>query len=312
MPDFSVFYSWQSDLPRKTTRDIIHGAAASAIAKLAGDATLVDAPRLDHDTLDVAGAPEIARTIFEKIDQAAMFIADVTFIAQSKLEDKNKKSKWLPNPNVLIELGYAASHLGYERVILVFNTAYGETGDLPFDLVHRRFPIKFKVESGSAKAAEEQAALANEIEEAIRASNAAHYRAAERCIERLDLASVQVCLQYGRQPYFSIKPYGNLNDRLARMDERDAIARLLDLGMIRANYNLAIGKYAYHWTYLGVKAIDQMGIPPLPAPQAAPTKVMEFPPIDAVLEAPGIEQSREDVIASYDPPAVPTEERPPE
>src|SRR5688572_15275075 len=93
MPEFTVFYSWQSDLPRKTTRDIIHGAAATAITKLAGDATLVDAPRLDHDTLDVAGAPEIARTIFEKIDQAAMFIADVTFIAQSKQEDQNKRAK---------------------------------------------------------------------------------------------------------------------------------------------------------------------------------------------------------------------------
>jgi hypothetical protein len=43
-----------------------------------------------------------------------------------------------PNPNVLIELGYALPAVGDERVILVFNTAYGEFKQLPFDLKMRR------------------------------------------------------------------------------------------------------------------------------------------------------------------------------
>lgn len=296
MPDFSVFYSWQSDLPRKSTRDVIHGAAATAIRSIVADGTLVDSPRLDHDTLNVAGAPEIARTIFEKIDESAIFIADVTFIAVSKQEDSNKKPKYLPNPNVLIELGYAASQLGYERLVLVFNSAYGKPEDLPFDLVHRRFPITFKLKPSSPKAADKQAALAEAIEKAIRAANEAHYRAAERCIERLDVASVQVCMHYGQQPHFSIQPYTNLNDRLARMDERDAIARLLDLGMIRADYNLAVDKYAYHWTYLGIRVIDQMGITRLRT-SPPPDLPLVFPPIDARLESTDFENTQQDVIA---------------
>jgi hypothetical protein len=61
MAEFTVFYSWQSDLPRKLTRDVIHNAARDAVARLGAE--LEDAPRFDHDTQDVAGAPEIARTI---------------------------------------------------------------------------------------------------------------------------------------------------------------------------------------------------------------------------------------------------------
>lgn len=36
-----------------------------------------------------------------------------------------------PNPNVLIELGYAFKALGHERVILVFNRAFGKIEELP-------------------------------------------------------------------------------------------------------------------------------------------------------------------------------------
>ncbi|WP_321969274.1 hypothetical protein [Paraburkholderia tropica] len=49
-----------------------------------------------------------------------------------------------PNPNVVFELGYAVARLGWERVVLLFNTQYGEfPGDLPFDFDrHRAMPFK--------------------------------------------------------------------------------------------------------------------------------------------------------------------------
>jgi hypothetical protein len=111
MANFTVFYCWQSDLPRKLTRDVIHNAAAIAINELANNAdsgVLEDAPRLDHDTLNVPGAPAIAPTIFEKIDRAAMVIADLSFVGETSSNDPNKRKKQLPNANVLLELGYAA------------------------------------------------------------------------------------------------------------------------------------------------------------------------------------------------------------
>ena len=37
-----------------------------------------------------------------------------------------------PNPNVLLELGYAAASIGSNRVILVQNTAFGDISTLSF------------------------------------------------------------------------------------------------------------------------------------------------------------------------------------
>lgn len=43
-----------------------------------------------------------------------------------------------PNPNVLVELGYAAHSLGWDRIIVVVNTAHGAIEELPFDFRARR------------------------------------------------------------------------------------------------------------------------------------------------------------------------------
>jgi len=48
------------------------------------------------------------------------------------------KKRAVPNPNVLIELGYALKALGHERIVLVFNKTFGKIEKLPFDLrMHR-------------------------------------------------------------------------------------------------------------------------------------------------------------------------------
>lgn len=41
-----------------------------------------------------------------------------------------------PNPNVLVELGYAVKTLGWERVICLCNTDFGK--EYPFDIAHNR------------------------------------------------------------------------------------------------------------------------------------------------------------------------------
>lgn len=65
-----VFYSWQSDLPNATIRGFIL-AALEAACKAAGEDLSVDErPEVDRDTLGVPGAPDIAQTIFAKIDRA--------------------------------------------------------------------------------------------------------------------------------------------------------------------------------------------------------------------------------------------------
>ena len=52
-----------------------------------------------------------------------------------------------PNPNVMLEYGYALDALGNQRLIGVFNKAFGKPDDLPFDLRHRRWPIQYRADA---------------------------------------------------------------------------------------------------------------------------------------------------------------------
>lgn len=126
-----VFYSWQSDLPNACNRGFIQKALEDAAATIKADDTVEIEPVVDRDTLGVPGAPDIASTIFSKITVADVFVADVSITGRGE-------KRATPNPNVLIELGYALKALGHERVIPVFNCAFGKIQELPFDLRNRR------------------------------------------------------------------------------------------------------------------------------------------------------------------------------
>lgn len=106
--------------------------AADAIA---GDDTVSVEPVIDRDTEGVAGSPEIASTIFAKIDAADLVVADVSTVNNSSVKRPT------PNPNVMVEVGYALKTLSFERVILVFNESFGAIESLPFDLRMRRLVL---------------------------------------------------------------------------------------------------------------------------------------------------------------------------
>ena len=132
MANCKVFYSWQSDLPNSTNRSFIETALQKAIKSICNDDSIEVDPVIDRDTVNVPGSPDIATTIFEKIDNAAIFVCDISII------NPDSKSRLTPNPNVLIELGYAIKALGSERIIMVINTVFGKPEELPFDLRMRR------------------------------------------------------------------------------------------------------------------------------------------------------------------------------
>jgi hypothetical protein len=124
-----VFYSWQSDIDGKINRYFILEALEKAVKNLkdkgAFDIEIGQAAR------DEPGTPDIRNAIFKKIDECSIFIVDITFI-----NDNNAKRR-TPNPNVLIELGYAVKKLGFEKIISVFNKEFGRPEELPFDIRHR-------------------------------------------------------------------------------------------------------------------------------------------------------------------------------
>ena len=109
------------------------------------------------------GAPDIASTIFKKIDKADVFVCDVSIV--SKIEGGRPS----PNPNVLIELGYALKALGQHRVTPVFNNAYGKIADLPFDLRGKRviaYTLHLKEERSARKVLE--SSLGRALEDVFR------------------------------------------------------------------------------------------------------------------------------------------------
>ena len=157
----TVFYSWQSDLPNPTNRGFILEALKLAAEAICGDISIDVEPVIDRDTTDVAGSPEIAGTIFQKIDRSDVFVPDVSLITPKG------SGKHSPNPNVLVELGFAAKARGWERIVMVMNTAFGKPKDLPFDLKNRRVLV-YELAEGAESKAEKRRMLAHRLEDAIR------------------------------------------------------------------------------------------------------------------------------------------------
>ena len=149
------------DLPNGGNRSFIQKALEEAVAAIAADDTVAVEPVLDRDTQNVPGSPDIASTIFAKISASNVFVADVT------ITTKAEGQRPTPNPNVLIELGYAVKTLGYERVIPVFNTAFGDFPDLPFDLRGRRL-LPYNMPANVTDRAAERKKLRDQLEEALR------------------------------------------------------------------------------------------------------------------------------------------------
>lgn len=142
---YNVFYSWQSDLPSRTNRRFIEEALQRVAGALRADESIAVEPAIDRDTAGVSGSPAISDTIFEKITRAEVFVPDVSLVTSSR------KRRPSPNPNVLLELGYAVSKFGWDRIVMVMNTAFGDLESLPFDLRGRRVVAYSLPDSGAAE-----------------------------------------------------------------------------------------------------------------------------------------------------------------
>jgi hypothetical protein len=138
----TVFFSWQTDTATRGGRNFIERALERAVRALSQDTTVEPAIRdlaVDRDTKGVSGQPPIVDTIFRKIDKAAVFVPDLTFIGH------RPDGRPTPNPNVLIEYGWALKSLTYLRIVPVMNIAFGKptAESMPFDMGHLRHPITY-------------------------------------------------------------------------------------------------------------------------------------------------------------------------
>lgn len=131
--NFTIFYSWQSDLNSKENRNLINTCIEKAISAIKKHGEIKLEINIDRDTKNRAGSVPISDTIFDKIKQSDIFICDVSLI-NNTLARKIDGSRLTPNPNVLIELGFAVNMLGWDRIICISNLKYGEIELLPFDI----------------------------------------------------------------------------------------------------------------------------------------------------------------------------------
>lgn len=131
--NFTIFYSWQSD--KKKSSNFISSSLEKAIKEVnKNKSTSINEPiKFDRDTRNESGSPAIAQTIFNKIEESDIFVCDVSLINNS-LINRIANNRLTPNPNVMVELGYAINLLGWERIICVNNSNLGDNESLPFDI----------------------------------------------------------------------------------------------------------------------------------------------------------------------------------
>lgn len=255
--EFRVFYSWQSDRDQKRHRFFLRDVLSRVVKELRADAELEDAPRLDHDTNGEAGTPDIPATILRKITDSSIFVADVTFVAGTNATEP----KLVPNPNVMLELGFAAKSLGWDRIVLVMNDAHGSADKHIFDLRHRRNPISYQWKDEDAELpAEKKKTLSEALKVAIRAAIAAEHDAVGDAIGSLDLSCLNLMGLFGKNDYFSAPPPtafipGGVLDSAAFAA---AVRELIRLKLLRCDVNPGASLYAYHWTHLGKLVLKKL------------------------------------------------------
>ncbi|WP_125958890.1 hypothetical protein [Sphingomonas koreensis] len=122
---------------------------------------------MDRDTAGVPGSPPLVETIFSKVDRATAFLSDLSYVGT------RADGRRMPNPNVLLEHGWALRALSWRRIISVMNVAYGHPDEhpMPFDLQHFRRPILYDCpdDASNEQRAAARESLAVSLRTALRA-----------------------------------------------------------------------------------------------------------------------------------------------
>jgi len=132
----NIFYSWQSDLPNSKNRSLISDCLEKATKTIFKKNKVITEYIIDSDSRDETGTPDIVRSIFSKIDVCDIFVADISII------NGDSPDRRTSNPNVLTELGYATSAIGWQNILCIFNDEYGKKEELPFDIRFRK-PLSY-------------------------------------------------------------------------------------------------------------------------------------------------------------------------
>jgi hypothetical protein len=207
-------------------------------------------PRPESDTQGVPGSPNIVQTIFERIATCSTFVADLSFVATTS------SGKKVPNPNVLIELGFAAKAIGWERTILVLNVAYGDAENLPFDILQHRWPIEYRLTERTQVGQQRFQKLSDALCAAIADCEKYSLARARTMAESLDTATLDFIAPREHTQFIDLPlPAKTMGQLLVGLDHVLAARRLLEMGALRITDTPTVG---YTWTYDGRRMIDEI------------------------------------------------------
>ncbi len=240
----TIFFSWQLDTPSNNNKTFIWEAIQSACSvQEEQDSEICSRPQ--EGATGIPGAPNIIDTIFKRIRDSSVFIADLTFVGETA------KGKKLSNPNVLIELGYAARCLGWERVILLMNEDFGSAKELPFDILQHRWPISFKVTDKTEVREKRKTELIDCIATAISDCDLYEHEKVKEMSASLDgLCLSLIANNFEHWPRFAM-PTGSGSSKVTEMNY--AIRYLVEIGAI--HIPVYEGIPWYEWTYFGRKMV---------------------------------------------------------
>jgi hypothetical protein len=246
----SAFFAWQLDTSAEHNKKFIWDALVQATSRTTSSTMAEAAPRPESDTAGLPGSPNIVATVFERIAQCAFFVADFSFVAESPSRNK------LPNPNVAIELGFAARSLGWNRTILVINNAYDEAKDLPFDILQHRWPIEYRVTPETKVGAKRFEQLSDALAAAIADCEKSILIRAREMADKLDAATIDFVAQNEHNEFMAMRdPPTTMTGFLIGEDHILAVRHLFELGALRVTNTPYCG---YTWTYDGCRMIEAL------------------------------------------------------
>jgi hypothetical protein len=259
--DFSVFYAWQNDTAPGFNRYLIRDSLVTALKSGRINALIDDSPRLDAEARNPMGAAaDTVTTVFDRIKNCGVFVADLTFVGATPVQAKGQR-KLLSNPNVLMELGYAASILGWERIIVVVNEAYGNVEQLTFELKSRRPPIRYAIGAETrTDITEVRQNLQKSLEAYLRLAVNSQLEQVNDIIASLDLNCLDLLKNHADEEIFWRRQDRKAADFLMNAGVDSTFRHLLKLRLIRGNWEPSIGSYAYRWTYLGMQTLNRLGL----------------------------------------------------
>jgi len=261
MKEYTLFFSWQSD--KNKTNKVLSEALNKAVndIKIYHGYTI----NVEESTSNTPGSPQIVQTILDKIDSCDIFLADITPVCDYSKQLGNNQSitKQVPNPNVLMELGYAMSAVGMDYTICAAHQGEWNSNDLPFDINHNRI---FQFTSSNCD-------LSNKILEVIEyiQKNGRHrHRAVPYLIHRFNLGWERVKDKFSKNDketneYAFAEPIIYFNERMSKAfhgkrglviytrakDIRYCLNTLFSIPLILKSTEKDGGLYNIFWWYRG-------------------------------------------------------------